>query len=76
MANKHFRTFQELYYDGEVDYYDERYVSPEMKQGIYDCIEYIENESDYDLIWYKNEAQKNYYREPYKPKQELKPHLK
>lgn len=70
MANKHFRTFQELYYDGEVDYCDERYVSPEMKQGIYDCVEYIENESlNDDYLWYKQEAQKKYYREPYKPEE-------
>lgn len=66
------RNLQELYYDGEVDYYDERDVSPEMKKGINDCIKYIEEESDYDYLWYKYEAQKNYYREPYKPKQAAK----
>ncbi|MBT2759867.1 hypothetical protein [Paenibacillus sp. ISL-20] len=68
------RTFQELYYDGEIDYYDERDVSPEMKKGINDCIKYIEEESDYDLLWYKNEAQKKYYREPFKAKQVVEVH--
>ena len=66
------RNLQEQYYDGEVDYYDERDVSPEMKKGTNDCIKYIEEESDYDYLWYKHEAQKKYYREPYKPKQTAK----
>lgn len=65
----YFKTMQELYYDGEADYCDERDVSLDMKQGTNDCIEYIEQESDYNILWYKQEAQKKYYREPYKPKQ-------
>lgn len=63
------RNWQELYYDGEVDYFDERDVSPEMKQGINDCIKYIEEESEFDILWYKHEAQKKYYRKPYNPKE-------
>lgn len=63
------RNLQELYYDGDADYYNERDVSPEMKQGVNDCIKYIENESDYEILWFKQEAQKKYYREPFKAKQ-------
>ena len=47
------RNWEELYYDGEIDYYDERDVSLDMKQGINDCVKYIEEESDYDTLWYK-----------------------
>ncbi|MFI2856818.1 hypothetical protein ACH6EH_06730 [Paenibacillus sp. JSM ZJ436] len=62
-------NLQEKYYDGDYDYYDERDVSLEMKRGTRDCTKYIEEECDYDHLWYKNEAQKKYYRKPYKPKQ-------
>jgi len=64
---KYFKDWQDQYYDGESDYYDERDVSPEMKQGTNDCIEYIEEVIDNEATWFKHEAQKKYYREPYKP---------
>lgn len=57
--------WQDLYYDGETEYFDERDVSSYMKQGLNDCIEYIEDETDNDILWYKNEAQKKHYRKPH-----------
>lgn len=63
---KHFKEMQDMYYDGDKDYYDERDVSPVMKQGTYDCIEYIEEVIDNETAWLKREAQKKFYREPYK----------
>lgn len=75
MTNKHkgmlsTRTKQEKYYDGTGDWYNEDLVSEEFK------VEYILQESyeqekyntyDDEILWLKNEAQKKYYREPYKP---------
>ncbi|OZB98038.1 hypothetical protein [Paenibacillus sp. XY044] len=66
MANKYFRTFQEQYYDGDVDYCDERYVSPEMKQGTNDCVEYIEEVIDNEAVWLMKANSGRFYREPYK----------
>ncbi|MWV44954.1 hypothetical protein GRF59_15130 [Paenibacillus sp. HJL G12] len=63
---KHFKEMQDMYYDGDKDYYDDRDVSPEMKQGTKDCIKYIEEVIDNEATWLKQEAQKKYYREPYK----------
>lgn len=64
------RTKQEKYYDGTEDWYDEDLVSEEFR------VEYILQEAyeqekcksyDDEILWLKNEAQKKYYREPYKP---------
>ena len=64
------RTKQEKYYDGLEDWYDERLVSKEFTE------EYILQEAykqekyntyDDEILWLKNEAQKKYYRKPYKP---------
>ncbi|MGM1044865.1 MAG: hypothetical protein ACQEXX_01825 [Bacillota bacterium] len=67
MTRKPQRNWQELYYDGLVDYYDERDVSLDMKQGTNDCIKYIEEDLDHDIQWLKQEAHNIYYRKPYKP---------
>lgn len=37
------RGLQELYLDGEAEFIDERYVSPDMLKGINDCINYLED---------------------------------
>ncbi|PYE51623.1 hypothetical protein HUB98_06275 [Paenibacillus barcinonensis] len=50
-------TWEDRYYDGygdDWDYYDERMVSEYMKQGIDDCIEYIEVAVDQEVLWLKN----------------------
>ncbi|PYY28339.1 hypothetical protein [Paenibacillus illinoisensis] len=76
MKNKHkgnhsIITREDQYYDGyELGCYDERYVRTEMKAGTKDCIEYIEDHIDDEVIWLKNHAQKEYYREPFNPKSE------
>lgn len=64
------RTKQEKYYDGLEDWYDEGLVSKEFTeeyilQEAYDQENY--NTYDDEILWLKNEAQKIYYREPYKP---------
>ncbi|QWU14418.1 hypothetical protein SAMN04487895_101729 [Paenibacillus sophorae] len=66
---KHRRNLQELYYDGEAEYIDERYVSLELLQGDEDCVEYLDSKYTYDdeIIRLKNGANKGkFYREPYK----------
>lgn len=61
-----FRTWEEQYFDGDVEYYDERDVSPEMKQGTNDCIKYIEEVIDNEAAWFKKANSGKFYREPYK----------
>ncbi|WP_405169316.1 hypothetical protein [Paenibacillus sp. FSL H3-0286] len=63
-----FKTFQEQYYDGEVDYSDERCVSSEMKQGQYDCVKYLDSQKiDDEVLWRKYHANSGkFYREPHK----------
>jgi hypothetical protein len=74
------KNWQEQYYDGEVEYIDERCVSLEMKSGTNDCIKYLEKETntyDSEVIWFKNEANKGkFYREPYKPENNIVKSLK
>lgn len=66
-------SWQDLYYDGYVEYFDERNVSSYMTEGLGDCIEYIENSFfDDEVLWLKNEAQKKYYREPFSNQQLMK----
>lgn len=64
------RTKQEKYYDGTEDWYDEGLVSEEFRveyilQEAYEQEKY--NTYDDEILWLKNEAQKKYYREPYRP---------
>lgn len=62
-------TWEDRYFDGEIDYYDERYVSLDWKNSTSNLINYQEemlDTYDDDILWLKNEAQKKYYREPYK----------
>jgi hypothetical protein len=51
-----------MYYDGEAEYIDERYVSSYMFEGIEDCLEYL---STYDDVEYWNDKDNytydNYY---------------
>lgn len=64
------RTKQDNYYDGSEDWYNEDLVSEEFKvENILKEAYEQEKLDTYDdeIFWLKNEAQKKYYREPYKP---------
>lgn len=56
------KTWQEQYYDGEVEYADERYVSAYMFEGLDDCIEYLNTYDDFEYWNDKdNDTYKDYY---------------
>lgn len=64
------RTKQDNYYDGLEDWYNEDLVSEEFRvENILKEAYEQEKLDTYDdeILWLKNEAQKKYYREPYKP---------
>ncbi|WP_063563030.1 hypothetical protein [Paenibacillus sp. O199] len=60
MKNKHNKgnhstiTWEDQYYDGfEVDTYETKMVSDWMRDGINDCVEYIDV-LDNEYFWYKS----------------------
>ncbi|RPK31836.1 hypothetical protein EDO6_02463 [Paenibacillus xylanexedens] len=58
-GNHSINTWEDQYYDGyEVDTYDHRMVSDEIKQGTEDCVKYIEEIVDNEYFWYKNITRK------------------
>ncbi|MFB5759085.1 hypothetical protein [Paenibacillus medicaginis] len=62
--NRYFRTWQDDYYDG-VDLDDEVVNDRDLERD--DYLEFINDTSDDHYIWLKNNAQRLYYREPFKP---------
>jgi len=53
-GNHSTNTWEDRYYDGyDVDHYDDKMVSSWMKEGIEDCIEYMDV-VDSEVLWYKN----------------------
>ncbi|WP_169834406.1 hypothetical protein [Paenibacillus donghaensis] len=61
------KSWGERYFDGEVDYVDERYVSDEMKEGTEDCVEYLDTQKiDDEVLYLKREANSGeFYRAPF-----------
>lgn len=68
-GNHSLTTTQDNYYDGlSSGCFDERFVSLEMRSGTKDCIQYIDENIDDEVLWLKrNVLNTKFYREPFKP---------
>jgi hypothetical protein len=64
------KEMEDKYYDGDADYLDEKFVSKEMKDGLNDCMKYLDqNLVDDEVLWTKSNANSgDFYREPFNGK--------